>query len=384
MKRSLIFATFCILLSGVMGHTAPITIPSDDKIVSLTPSPRRGQALESWSHLPEYTLQTLENFNNGSPRGVLCVHSYEVISGIIPHFTKRWNDEHPHDQRLSVTKRDYDEDYKDFFTIFTPEEFVDHYVSYVLANRPLISSSILSFHEEQVYTNFSTFGPVSLILSVPPQCVTFTSYRDSYTHMDYWTEPSPQGVKKYKMYLKSELYPLDSLMRFSNVEPYYDLTDTTPSYKKAQLFSPVMNEIGVLSCANSIGKFYRPSVVGILINPHENSCSASDLGNGKFNKFLETAARAWISRHELPVIDLASLTRCVFSQEQLNVPAVEWRAIQTDGFSQKPCSSYLKRNDYIERDLRTREFRLTREQLNGYGLNPTPPLSQPTELSDLL
>ncbi len=48
MKRSLIFVTFCILLSGAMGHAAPITIPSDDKIVSLTPSPHRGQALESW------------------------------------------------------------------------------------------------------------------------------------------------------------------------------------------------------------------------------------------------------------------------------------------------------------------------------------------------
>lgn len=234
-------------------------------------------------------------------------------------------------------------------------------MGYVLANRPLISASTLSFHEEQVYTNFSTFGPVSLILSVPPQCVTFTSYRDSYTHMDYWIKPSPQGAKKYKRYLKSELYPLDSLMRFSNVEAYYDLTDPIPSWKKTKLFSPVMNEIGVLSCASSIGKFYRPSVVGILINPHESSCSVDDLENEEFNKFLETAARAWVLRHELPVIDLASLTPCVFSEEELNVPAAEWRAIQADGFSQKSCSSYLKRNDYIERDLRTREFRLTRE-----------------------
>ena len=170
MKYPLIFITFCVLFSVHLGYTASVAIPSDDKIVSLRPSVDRKTVLDSWAPLPAYTQQTLENFKNGLPRGILCVHSYEVIfDGVSNHFRKKWETVHPNDQKRP----------------FLEQAFVDHYVNYLLASRPLISTSLLSFHDEKVFTNFSTFGPISLILSPPPQCITFTSHRDSYTQFDY-------------------------------------------------------------------------------------------------------------------------------------------------------------------------------------------------------
>ena len=288
------------------------------------------------------------------------MHSYEIsFDNAIKHFREKWNTSHPNDQRRFFAKQKYSDLFEDFFNVFTAQEFVDHYIEYVLADRPLISTSLLSFHDEKVYTNFSTFGPVNLIFSAPHQCITFTSYADSYTPFDYWNQrPSSNELEKYTTYLNSTLSPLDSIMRFSNVERDY--------LKPGKSYYPVMNEIGVLSCARVIGEFYRPSVVGILINPHKLPTPPSDLGNSKHNKLLEGAARTWATQNGLPILDLKDVEPAFFTENELSSPENEWITMQNC----MPSTPYIKRHDLRKRDLSTENFRLTAEQLKEYGLNP--------------
>ena len=371
MRRYLSLIAILVLANITMGDAAsPILVPSDVKIVGLTAKPSKYQreAVESWKNFPSYTTQTLENFQNGTPRGVLCVHSYEVICGVIPHFIQKWNAAHPDDHR-SWDNKSYDVDEK-FFNIFTPREFVDHYVEYVLAHRPLISTSVLSFHEEAVYSNFTTFGLVSLILSVPFECVATTSFRDAYTKVDYLSQPFSWNLNEYPEYLSNTtLYTLDSLIRFSNVQKFYDLEDRRPAYQKSKLFSPHMNEVAVLSCAISTG-YKRPSVMGVLINSQEGA--ASYLGNVFHAQHLEFAARTWALQNELPIIELSSLKRCIFSAEELAKPVGEWSALRTAEGPKNFLTSYVERDDQREHDYIAEGFRLTAEQLNGYGLSPIP------------
>jgi hypothetical protein len=145
-----------------------IEIPSDPSIVGITVTPFSHPAVQaSWDALPSFTHQTLANFSRGDKRGFLMVHSFEDIMGVPSHFTRMWNLNHSRDQRhLSPVKQSMQGFAEAFHKAFSAEEIVNHYTLYLLAQRDLISCSVLALNTAKERSLTSVFSQVSLILDV--------------------------------------------------------------------------------------------------------------------------------------------------------------------------------------------------------------------------
>ncbi|OJW46277.1 MAG: hypothetical protein BGO67_08655 [Alphaproteobacteria bacterium 41-28] len=270
----------------------------------------------SWSDLSSFTLQTLRNFEQDKGRGILFVHSLEDIMGATQCFTKMWNRNHPEDQRTVHGEN--------FHEVFSHKEFIDHYIEYVLAQRFLISGSVLAFNESPTFTLRSTFSPVNFIFDVPKECVVITALRDAGTPVCYapvkdLAVPRNVDFERYAAKYASERITLDALFRFPELQMY---VGSNAYYNK-------MNEVGVLSCAQRGEEYFRPNVVGVLINTSA-PLPGFDHGNGKRNEDWAIAIEDFAKANNLPLLRRDEQTQATFNEEDAKMMANEWFDDRTD------------------------------------------------------
>ncbi|HUX79233.1 MAG TPA: hypothetical protein VMW10_05760 [Alphaproteobacteria bacterium] len=266
---------------------------------------------DSWGALSQFTEQTLHNFQQGpkNPRGILYVHSLEDIMGATECFTKMWNRSHPQDQRTI--------DKENFHEVFSSEEFVNNYIENVLAQRILISGSVLALPGEPEFTLRSTFSPVSFIFDVPKECVVVTSGTDARTPVYYAPLKglSSQREVNFEDYVSahaSNRVTLDTLVRFPMLQ------------QPTKLYHNEMNEVGILSCAQKgEQEFFRPKIVGVLINTSA-PLPGFDYGNAGRNIEWIKAAKEFAKVNDLPSLQLNEQTPTTFTKEGAERITNEW------------------------------------------------------------
>ncbi|MGV8949284.1 MAG: hypothetical protein ACOH2E_08005 [Candidatus Paracaedibacter sp.] len=244
----------------------------------------------SWSALNDFTAQTLHNFNTGDQRGLLYIHSLEDIMGAIECFNKKWNETYQSDQRVI-------KDGSDFYDVFTRQEFVDHYVAFVLAERFLIAGSIVAYCDINKHNLTATFSPVSFVMSIPPECIGVTERDDACTEVDYF--PNINSVEDTKQKYNDEIErgkeritSLDFLARFPSIHNF------GKNYKGRTY---KMNEVAVLGCAVLGDKVYRPSIVAVLYNQAQTHL-ASDHADAQRNACLVEEAENYAKAQRLPFL----------------------------------------------------------------------------------
>ncbi len=283
--------------------TPSIIIPSKANVVGIEREEKINENVQnSWQALTGFTHQTLQNFQQGNKYGIIYVHSVEDIMGVKDAFLHNWNLNHPNDQR-SITREDGTDN---FHQIVNNNEFIDNYIEYVLAARPLISGSIIALHEKPIHTVADTFAPISFILDVPPECVAVTSTTDARTPVKYLHEENPDAIATIKRYLnsgyRSPIQTLDSLIRY----PDFTLcTDSTGKLDPERGYA-TMNEVAILSCAKIKDKDYRPKIVGVLYNTDFVS-DKRDFGNASRNETWKDAAEAFSKKNNLPLLTLEKI-----------------------------------------------------------------------------
>jgi hypothetical protein len=289
-----------------------IEIPSKPEEVGVKVGEYSHQDVEdSWKALSQFTQQTLHNFQQDptNRRGILYVHSLEDIMGATQCFTQMWNRNHPQDQRTVEGDT--------FHEIFSSEEFVSNYIEYVLAQRVLISGSVLALNENPVFNLRSTFSPVNFIFDVPKECVVVTSGEDARTPVYY--APLKDSLKQRKVNFKSYVQnnaptrvTLDTLVRFPKLK-----MNSSAYYNE-------MNEVAILSCAQKGEKeFFRPKIIGVLINTSA-PLPGFDYGNtGRNEKWID-AAQSFAKVNNLPLLQLNEQTPATFTTEDAEVIASEW------------------------------------------------------------
>lgn len=338
-----------------------IVIPSDVERTGLQAINSTPQMRHSWQALGSFTAQTMDNFQKGVKKGILYVHSLEDIMGAQKCFLENWNLNHPHDIR---TLED-----KDFHEVFTHQEYVDHYIPYILASRPLISGSILAFNDEPAFTLSNSFASVSFIMDVPAECIGVTSSADAQTPVSFVTQQEKKLLTPMQNYLdesKSSLITLDALVRY----PYFGTCDGIAHYSQ-------MNEVAILNCTKSEGKVYKPSILGVLFNPSFGG--KSDYGNAFRNILWKDAAEEFCKKQNLPFFTLDRLK--ILSSEEIERTVVkEWyessRRFFEPGREERlheelgPKLDVFKNyyHNWIDFPVLHRTFLLTDEQLQGYGL----------------
>lgn len=157
---------------------------------------------------------------------------------------------------------------------------------------------------------------------------------------------------------KSEsIATLDALVRYPN----FTGSETA--------FFPVMNEVAILNCVKrktTDNEYFRPSVVGVLLNPRYGSLKM-DYGNAeRNNKYIE-AAKTYCEKTHLPFLTLDNL-ESVSQQEAEKAVVQEWFGEQRSiglytwwRYGQE--SEDDPENPYVIKD---KTFLLSNEQLNGY------------------
>lgn len=292
-----------------------LTIPSDVDRLGVPAITIDKQAVaQSWDFLPSYLQQTLQNLRQQNARGLLYVHALEDIMGATECFEETWNAAHPQDQRFLCQE--------DFQQLFTAEEFVTHYVPYILAQRVLISGSVWTMHEQAIYTNTDTFSPVCLILEVPRPCVALAKRRDAQTRVEYVF-----GTKKldraywyeFSRIAGTSLISLDALVRFPDAGTVYT--------EQERYFIPEMNEVAIYSCAIEGKTVYRPSVVGVLINRTKGTVK-HDLRNGERNAKLAEAALAFARDNNLARVIYEPKVTTQLGEANWIALATEWFGFQ--------------------------------------------------------
>jgi hypothetical protein len=265
---------------------------------------------KSWSALKDFTAQTLHNFETGDKRGLLYIHSLEDIMGARSCFQKKWNQTYPMDQRYMAN------DCNNFHDIFTDQEFVDHYISFILAERFLIAGSIVTYCDINKLNLTATFSPISFVMIVPPECIYLTERHDARSSTDYF--PNVTNVEEYKKGYndglekrKNSITTLDFLIRFPEV--FSNREEEGKAYN--------MNEVGVLSCAVSGNVEYRPTVVAVLYNKAQKNLEF-DYGNASRNICLVEAAEIFAKNNNLPFI--TSEACHTVTKSELSDLANEW------------------------------------------------------------
>lgn len=332
-----------------------IVIPSDPDVIGIDESaffdPWTQLAWSnSWNDLNSFTNQTIENFSQGILKGMCYVHSLEDIMGATKCFTRNWNMHHHEDQRHP---RD-----KNFHEVFTPHEYVDHYIDYVLAHRPLISGSVLAFNDNPGFTLSDSFAPVSFIMHVPPQCIGVIDRKDAGTPVWYLSQKNEDfSDKLLAPYLKKMLrtlrksITLDALVRYPNIQG------------AGESYLAEMNEVAILNCVKGKdGALFKPSIVGVLFNPSFGTMKM-DYGNAVRNVEWGAAAEAFCARQNLPFL---ALNPC----ELLSQQTVEATVVQEWFGQEKSLNSYFFDRDSEEGDSPSKDwtFMLSDEQLAGYHL----------------
>ncbi|OJW46276.1 MAG: hypothetical protein BGO67_08650 [Alphaproteobacteria bacterium 41-28] len=350
-----------------------IEIPSKPEDVGVEVGEYSHKAVEdSWGALSQFTAQTLHNFqqNPTNPRGILYVHSPEAIMGAEECFTHVWNKNHPQDQR-TVQGDNFDE-------VFSSEEFVNNYIKYVLAQRILISGSVLALHEEPQYTLRSTFSPVNFIFDVPKECVTVTSIEDARTPVYYAPLKYGYNTREETFNYAKNCAPtrvtLDTLVRF-------------PKFgNESRAYYNGMNEVAILSCAQKgENEFFRPKIVGLLINTSA-PLPGFDYGNAERNEKWIEAAQNFAKINNLPLLELNEKTPTTFTKEHAEGIANEWFGGETSSLydyelkrdtssSKKEGGLFNKFYSYIKEKMpdfgtvkKCQTFLLSKEQLETYGL----------------
>lgn len=295
-----------------------IRIPSDPDIMGVKavqyPHPKTRESWESLYKPGGFTDQTLENFCRGDKRGVFIVHSLEDIMGATTCFYKMWIESHLADRRTPATAEpraaaEFHERFKD--------EFVSHYISYVLARRYIIAGSVVAFNDEPQFTLGETFLSVSFIMKVPPECIVMATPSDASSPV-YYAHPksqsyeiSSQKVECTKVvdraYVSGAAQSLDSIMRCPEIET---VTSASDQYVLG------MNEVAFLSCAvDEAGYIYRPEVVGVFIN--NLGCTwKGAYGSEHRNYAYIEAAKAYAEAAGLPIIDVSKEAPPLFSADQ--------------------------------------------------------------------
>lgn len=339
-----------------------IVIPSDAERTGLQAINNTPKMRQSWQALGSFTAQTMDNFQKGVKKGIFYVHSLEDIMGAKKCFIENWNLNHPHDIRTLEVK--------DFHEVFTHQDYVDHYIPYILASRPLISGSILAFNDEPAFTLSNSFASVSFIMDVPAECVGVTSRADARTPVDFVTPQEKKVLTPLQNYLdedKSNLITLDALLRY----PFFGSCDDKNYYSE-------MNEVAILNCAKSEGKVYKPSILGVLFNPSFGG--KSDYGNASRNILWKDAAEEFCKKQNLPFFTLDRLK--ILSSEEIERTVVkEWYGASRNFFEEGREEKLLEAfgttkldvfknyyHNWIDFPALHRTFLLTDEQLKGYGL----------------
>ena len=305
-----------------------IEIPSDPKEVGVISAIFPSREIEkSWDNLRVFTTQTINNIKKdpNKPKGIFFVHSLEDIMGATECFTKKWNETYPEKKRNFTGEK--------FHDTFSHEEFINHYITFLLAERTLISGSILAFNEKAHYNLRSTFSPVNFIIDVPQQCIAITERQDAGTPVSYFPlrQPNTKYIN-YDSYVEEnseKLITLDALIRFPNINASND-----------KLYN-IMNEVAILSCAQKDGQNFRPNVVGVLINKSA-PVPGFDYGNAGRNKEWAEAAEKFAKINNLPCIELPSKTKTYFSTENAKGMVSEWFDTRTDSIK----NYVFKRNDF--------------------------------------
>jgi hypothetical protein len=325
LKIIIAFVALMLTTNHIAVASISIELPSDPGMMAVKAVVfPEAETEESWYRLYRpggYTDQTLENFSRGDTRGILLVHSLEDIMGAAGCFTRMWNKNHPNDQRIPVQNT-----VEEFHTLFSNEEFVSHYAEYVLAQRYLISGSVVAFNEQGQFTLDETFSPVSFIMKVPPQCIVVTAVSDAHTEVSYAPFSKTAGAFEREKYgvqaleYADKLSSLDSLLRYPFLRPRNELNDT---------FDTDMNEIAFLSCTKGVSEeFSRPQVVGVLINKHLKF-QQLDYGNGVRNRQYIDAAKEYAKSTGLPTIEIDQPRASLFQSEASEVIA-DWFGFSTD------------------------------------------------------
>lgn len=311
----------------------------------------------SWERLLDYTDQSIENFQRGDNRGMFIVHSLEYIMGATDAFIKMWNENHPDDQRVLV--RD-----QGFHDIFTHDEFLTHYDEYVIKQRILVSGSVFAAHVEPQNTLGETFGPVSLIYKVPPECIAVTSVHDAGTPVHYASlRRSEKRENVMDLYSDlaaeklQELSSLDALVRY----PWLATADHP-------YLTNAMNEVAFFSHSRDVsGRLYTPKLVGIFIN-HGNKTGKFDYDNAGKNAKCAEAAKRFAGEKEMPIIEISDESILTtfklrethdrireFLDESGEVSSTEERAYE-NGIAGRRHTEKLK------------AYKLPRDELAKYGL----------------
>jgi len=338
-----------------------IVIPSDVERTGLQAINSTPQMRHSWQALGSFTAQTMDNFQKGVKRGILYVHSLEDIMGAQKCFLENWNLNHPHDIRAIENK--------DFHEVFTHQEYVDHYIPYILASRPLIAGSVLAFNDEPAFTLSNSFAPVSFIMDVPAECIGVTSRADAQTPVSFVTQQEKKLLTPMQNYLdesKSGLTTSDALVRY----PYFRTCDGID-------YSSDMNEVAIMNCAKSEDKVYKPSILAVLFNPSYGG--KNDFGNAFRNIHWKDAAEEFCKKQNLPFYTLDKMNS--LSQEDIEKAVVkEWYESSKKFFEPGreerlherlgPKLDVFKNyhHAWMHFSKLDQTFSLTDEQLKGYGL----------------
>lgn len=308
------------------------------------------QTKRSWEDLREFTKQTLSNFQSENKKGILYIHSLEDIMGVPQCFATKWNEVYSDDQRI------LESDDKNFHNVFSFQEFVDHYIEFVMAQRVLISGSVIALNNPP-FTLKATFSPVNFILDVPEQCVVMTSRKDAQTPVRYAPLRESYSSWSLSAYVKENAknrITLDSLVRFPELQ--------TIDEKK---FWNQMNEVAIASCAQQEEILFRPKIVGVLIN-ESAPLPVFDYGNGERNREWISAAENFANQNRLPLLKIDEKTTHYFDENEAGKIAEEWFKGKSSS-----VSAYVWQREDIEyeeeKNLKTNLKRIIMDELKKFS-----------------
>lgn len=358
------FRNLCLatgLLTSIVWAKPGIVIPSDvEKTGIQTVTYQNPLTAVSWESLNSFTDQTLENFEKGDCRGILCVHSLEDIMGASEAFRQNWN-LHQGDDRGLTHKYSIEE----FHQTYTPQEYIDYYIPYVLAERALISCSMLAFNKKPQFSLTETFAPVSFILKAPKECVMVTERHDARTSVVYGRPIKTQ----YLIKSEPEIKTLDTIIRYPEIGSVKEIEGEEGTPLKEISYS--MNEVALLNCTynpNNKTEIFRPEIVGVLIN-HSTALMKMDYGNAFRNKNWVEAAQNFSQQNGLPLITIEHGSISRIAEKKVMKMVNEW--YENPALDISLNAYYWERDSYgdIDYDARDKTFMLSNAQLQTYGLS---------------
>jgi hypothetical protein len=300
---------------------------------------------KSWQDLVFFTEQSIKNLQNNDENGIFLVHSLEDIMSAVPCFVNKWNQKYPEDQRFC--KED-----SDFHEVFSHEEYVNHYIEFLMAERPLISGSIIALNSDHSHDFAPTFSPVNFILQVPAECIVETSLKDAESPVYYMSECSDheKALSTLREYItRKARCSADRLIRFPDVRGFND------RYTKG------MNEVAFLNVSKKNNQVFRTKIVAILNN--EWPGLAIDYGNSLRNKEWKEAAKKFAETNNLPYFDLQNKNKRLFNQDEIRQIYADYYG---ENFNHDSLSEYICEMGQISKE--TQSFSLNDIQLKGYGL----------------